>query len=221
MMLRFQLDDIRRALPQYGEIGVGRADGKQADEYSAILYDRRRLTVQASGTFWFSDTPEVPGSTSFGNRIPRICTWARFLDTESRARFACFNQHWDHRSQPSRVRSAALLLQRIAGLGEHLPVLVTGDFNAGEHNPAFRSLVAPGTGLRDSFRRVHPHATGVGTFHGFGGRPGRNKIDAVLASSEWTVLRASILPVTGKAPFPSDHLPVTATLLLRPQRSPR
>jgi hypothetical protein len=38
--LRFQIDEIRQALPMYGEIGVAREDGKINGEYSAILYHR-------------------------------------------------------------------------------------------------------------------------------------------------------------------------------------
>ena len=78
--LRFQLNELRAALPGCEEIGVGRRDGREAGEYAAILYDRRRLEVVEQGTFWFSETPAVPGSTSWGNRITRICTWARFRE---------------------------------------------------------------------------------------------------------------------------------------------
>jgi endonuclease/exonuclease/phosphatase family metal-dependent hydrolase len=37
--LRFQLDEIEAALTQFAEVGVGRDDGVEAGEYSAILYD--------------------------------------------------------------------------------------------------------------------------------------------------------------------------------------
>ena len=77
--LRSQIDDIRAALPQYAEIGVGRDDGKTKGEYSAILYRKDRLDVDDSGTFWLSDTPETPGSITWGNTCTRICTWGRFI----------------------------------------------------------------------------------------------------------------------------------------------
>src|SRR3954462_1568528 len=106
--LRGQLDDLARAFPRYGEIGVGRDDGAQGGEYAAILYDRQRLTPLASGRFWLSDTPEVPGSMTWGNRFPRIVTWARFADgARGGATFTVFDTHWDHESQPARERGAA------------------------------------------------------------------------------------------------------------------
>jgi len=106
--LRSQLDDIRAALPQYGEIGVGRDDGKTAGEYSAILYKKDRLTVAESGTFWLSDTPETCGSITWGNACTRVCTWGWFVQKQAGKPFYIFNTHMDHVSQYSRERSAIL-----------------------------------------------------------------------------------------------------------------
>jgi endonuclease/exonuclease/phosphatase family metal-dependent hydrolase len=91
----------------------------------------------------FSDTPSVVASTSWGNTITRICTWARFVDRDGRA-FWHFNVHLDHISQPSREKSTLLLAQRMAerrNLDE--PAIVTGDFNVGEDNPAIATLGVP------------------------------------------------------------------------------
>lgn len=214
--LRFQLDELREAFPHLGEVGVGRDDGAEAGEYSAILYDRRRLERLSGGTFWLSDTPEVVASTSWGNQITRIVTWARFRNRESDRTFYVFNTHWDHESQHARERSAALMLERIAALHGDDPVLVTGDFNAGEENPAFRHLVGEGgaVGLHDTFRALHPDAADVGTFNGFDGDRTGEKIDAVLASSAWRVEEASIVRTAREGRYPSDHFPVTAIVSL-------
>lgn len=218
--LRFQLDDIHRAVGGYGEIGVGRDDGKEAGEYSAILYDTTRLEVLQSGTFWLSDTPEVPGSMSWGNRITRIVTWAHFRDRANGRTFYFFNTHWDHQSQPSRDSSAVLMLRRLAARSPADPVIVTGDFNSGEDNSAFRTLlsgdaVVPGAPrLRDTFRAIHPEARDVGTFNGFTGNVDGDKIDAVLVSEGWEVLDAAIDRVSRDGRYPSDHFPVTARVVL-------
>jgi endonuclease/exonuclease/phosphatase family metal-dependent hydrolase len=228
--LRFQLDELAAAMPRYQEVGVGRTDGVEAGEYAAILADRSRLELLEEGTFWFSDTPEVPGSRSWGNDIPRICTWARLRARDSGDTFYVYNIHWDHQSQPSRERSAELLMQRIAQRDSlEDPVLVTGDFNAGESNPAFERLLAvpaagqvpaAGTQLFDTFRALHPEATGVGTFNGFEGRTDGEKIDAVLASEEWEVLMAEIVRAASEGRYPSDHFPVVAALRMRRQTGP-
>lgn len=210
--LRFQLDELGAALPAYGEIGVGREDGGTAGEYAAILYRRERLRVLDHGTFWLADTPAVPGSTSWGNRITRICTWARFADRASGREFAVFNVHFDHESQPSRERSAELVASRLPA---DLPVVLLGDFNAGEDNPAMRYLIGssrPPPPLRDTFRALHPDATDVGTFHGFRGGTDGEKIDAILVSPGWDVLDAAIVRAHRDGRYPSDHYPVRARL---------
>ncbi len=216
--LSFQLQEMLDDLPGYRSVGVGRDDGYEAGEFSPILFDSHRLELLDTDTFWFSDHPERPGSISemWGNRIPRICTWARLRDRQSGLAFTLFNLHWDHEAQESRLNSARLLLEQIAiRVGEGEPVLVTGDFNAGEHNRAFRRLLrGKSTPLRDSFRERHPKAEDVGTFNGFEGRRDGEKIDAVLVSPHWRVLAASILHDNRQGRYPSDHFPVTAKLAL-------
>ena len=222
--LRGQLDEIGTAVPGYTEIGVGRDDGRTAGEYSAILFRHGRFEPLDSGTFWFSDTPDVPGSMSWGNRITRIATWARLRDATTGGTFVVYNLHFDHESQPSRERSAELLAARLARQdGE--PVIVMGDFNSGEANPAYRFLTGAGTlpgrtitspGLRDSYRMVHPGDTLVGTFHGFGGARDGEKIDHILVSGGWTVVDAAIVTTSAAGRYPSDHFPVTA--MVRPPR---
>jgi endonuclease/exonuclease/phosphatase family metal-dependent hydrolase len=215
-VLRFQLDEIGAELPHLSEIGVGRDDGAEAGEYTAILYDGRRLEPIDQGTFWLSDTPDVPGSTSWGNRITRIATWARFLDRANGAGFYVFNTHWDHESQPARERSAALLLERIRDRGAADPVILMGDFNAGEENRAFQALVSQSeVRLYDTFRAVHHETVGTGTYHAFTGDRSGPKIDAILATPAWHSLDAEIVLLSENGLYPSDHFPVTATLTLR------
>lgn len=145
-----QLMDIDRALPEYGYTGVGRDDGKTRGEYSPIFYHKKnwKLDPDQCGTFWLSDTPEVPRSRTWGNRYPRICTWARFIGLveplKGKSIFV-YNTHWDHESQPSRVKSAELMSQTIesrARKGD--PVILMGDFNATTDNPALKHLLESG-----------------------------------------------------------------------------
>ena len=216
--LAFQIDEIEAAVPGYAAVGVGRDDGARAGEYTAILFRTARLRIADAGTFWFSDTPEVPASTSWGNRITRICTWARLVDRDGRG-FYVFNLHLDHESQPSRERSVGLLGQRIAARAfPAAPVIVTGDFNAGERNAAITALVSdpdPASRFVDTFRVLHPGAKEVGTFTGFEyGKTGGEKIDYVLVQPGTEVLSAEIVRTSRENRYPSDHFPVAATIRL-------
>lgn len=211
--LRFQLDELGAALLRYREIGVGRDDGQTRGEYAAIFVDTARFAIIDDGTFWFSDTPDVPGSKHWGNQITRICTWVRLADRATGDTIRMYNLHWDHESQPSRERSAALLLERIASGPQGERVIVTGDFNADESNPAFQSLLADSrVRLRDTFRQLHPTATNAGTFHGFRGDSTGGKIDAILVGPRWNVIEAGIDRRQFGALWASDHFAVWATL---------
>lgn len=219
--LRFQIDEIRAAVPVYGEIGVGREDGRTKGEYSGILYRTDRLIVAEAGTFWLSDTPEVPGSMTWGNRITRVCTWGRFIHKPSGQAFYHFNTHFDHQSQPSREKAAVLLARRIRDRQHPDPVVVTGDFNAGESNPAVRYLKGDldldgktPVPFVDSFRLLHPEATEVGTFHAFKGTRTGDKIDYIFVQPDAKVLEARIWHDNEDGRYPSDHFPITARLVL-------
>jgi endonuclease/exonuclease/phosphatase family metal-dependent hydrolase len=209
--LHFQLDEMLAALPEYRMVGVGRADGGHGGEYSAILYRASRLSAQRANTFWFSDTPDVIRSNTWGNAIERICTWALFDDKLGRP-FYVFNLHLDHVSQPSREKSVELLLNRIASRSPLAPAIVTGDFNTGEKNPATQAMLNV---FRDTFRIVHPEATDVGTANQFTlGKVDGEKIDYVFVQPDAQVLSAEIIRTAADGRYPSDHFPVVARVRL-------
>jgi endonuclease/exonuclease/phosphatase family metal-dependent hydrolase len=143
-----QLVDIEKALPNYSYIGVGRDDGKKKGEYSPLFFDRTvwKLDSGESGTFWLSDTPEVPNSKSWGNGTTRICSWARLIGVHESVKGVSiyfYNTHWDHRSQPSRVKSAELILRRIQDRTHKSDAFVLmGDLNATTENPAVEHLLS-------------------------------------------------------------------------------
>lgn len=211
--LRFQLDELGAAFPSHVVLGVGREDGRSAGEFAALLVDTARFDVLRWGTFWLSDTPDVPGSMHWGNRITRITTWARLTDRVVGDTLRVYNAHWDHESQHSRERAADQLLARLSSDDVLTDcVLVLGDFNADEENPALRRLVASENGLRDSYRVLHPDATSVGTFHGFRGEVSGAKIDAVLVGAGWRPVSAGIDRRSWGGRWASDHFAVWSVL---------
>ena len=134
------MDDLAARLSGYAVIGVGREDGIDKGEYAAILVKADRFRVQESGTFWLSDTPEVCNSCTWGNTVTRICTWAKLYDRETKQTFHFFNTHLDHASPEARQKGTALILSRIAARKATGPVILTGDFNAGESDPLLAAI---------------------------------------------------------------------------------
>ena len=207
-----QLQWLLGALPEYASVGVGRDDGQTAGEYAAILYRRERFAVTQSGTFWLSPTPEVPGSKGWGASLPRICTWARLVESATGQAFYHFNTHLDHLSEPARENGLALIAQRIAERDPADPAVLTGDFNAEETSRALAVLLSDGSPVPvDAYRTVHPEESAAGTFHGFSGHPSE-RIDYVLLSPEWQVRSAEIVRDSRSGRYPSDHFPVYATV---------
>lgn len=217
--LDFQIDEIRSQMPGYTLVGVGRDDGRRKGEHAALLIRADRFAIDRSGTTWLSDTPNVPGSKSWGNGITRVVTWARLIDVQTDEAVWVYNVHLDHQSQASRERSVELVAQLIheRAFGDE-PVIVMGDFNAGEKNSACRYLRgevasasgrddAPSSpGLIDAYRALHADATEVGTFNGFRDERGGEKIDHIFTSPSVRVLGAEVDRTRGTGGFcPSDH----------------
>jgi endonuclease/exonuclease/phosphatase family metal-dependent hydrolase len=214
--LRPMLDDVATRVPGYEEVGVGREDGKLKGEYSALFVSKERFTVQESGTFWLSETPEVPDSKSWKNRVTRVCTWARLLEKPTGRLLHFFNTHLDHESQEAREKGIALILQRINARTPNGPFILTGDFNAGEDNPVIATIKKSSGKLIDSWRQRHPDTPRAesGTMHTFSGAHDKAKIDYIFVPSDSRVLDAEILRQNHDGNYPSDHFPIRATVEL-------
>lgn len=221
-VLNNQLTDLKANVTGYTAIGVGRDDGKTAGEFSPIFFRTARFRSDTNGTFWFSDTPEVPGSKHWGNTTTRICTWAHLIDKNTNKGFYHFNLHIDHLSQPSREKSMLLLSKRIGEVKHPSePLFVTGDFNSGEDNLVIRYMKGKASlegkanpmPFLDSYRQYDSVTVKVSTRHDFTGNDSADdKIDYILIQPRMKTLKAEIIRTHVNGLYPSDHFPVTAAL---------
>lgn len=209
-----QLNDLKERLPEYNSIGVGREDGKEKGEYSAIFYKKDRFTEIKSGYFWLSETPEVAGSRGWDGACERIATWAILKDKEKGKELFFINTHLDHVGKVARREGTALLLQRVVGLSEGLPIILTGDFNSRPGSEVVNYITNTGNPihLADS-RLIATEAVGEeGTFHAFGRYPRQNegRIDYIFVNDRVKVNSYESLPEKLNNIFLSDHVPVVA-----------
>ncbi|MFP4153193.1 MAG: endonuclease/exonuclease/phosphatase family protein [Alkalispirochaeta sp.] len=190
--------------------------------HNAILFDESRLELLDSGVFWLSDTPEIPDSTSWGNKTPRTVTWGHFeirLRNAENPRFVVYNTHLDHRSPDSRLPSVELILDHAAGHFDGIPLILLGDFNARPDWREVRFLTEsedsyPHLPLNDVFVSAGSRRNGA-TFRGFEEGSEGLRIDYVFASREFRPRRAvTIRGYGGGEVPPSDHLPIRAVLTL-------
>ncbi|ARX81628.1 MULTISPECIES: endonuclease/exonuclease/phosphatase family protein [Streptomyces] len=209
-----QVQDIAEDLGRhYAWIGTGRAGGSR-DEFMTVFYDTRRLSPVAYDHFWLSDTPDVIGSNTWGGGSIRMVTWVRFLDRRTDGELYVLNTHLDNASQYARTRAAHLITDRIATLDRSLPLLVTGDFNVAAHkNPVYETML--GAGLVDTWDAADERSKQYATFHGYKPLvPDGDRIDWILATPGARVHAAAINTFSLGGQFPSDHLPVQASLTL-------
>jgi endonuclease/exonuclease/phosphatase family metal-dependent hydrolase len=206
-----QLKDIASDLPEFDWIGLGREGGSRG-EFMAVFYRKARLEPLAYDHFWLSDTPEVMGSTTWGNSNRRMVTWVKFRDRMTGNEFFVFNTHFDHQVQIAREKSAELIRKRIAALDTKLPVLLIGDFNAAAGSNKAYDILTAEKFLSDAWL-VAPEkrGDGVSTFNNF--KPAEMKgerIDWILTRGDVAVERAEISTFGRDGQYPSDHFPVVA-----------
>lgn len=208
--LEFQIKEITEQIKDYNFIGVGRDDGKSSGEFSAILYNKSKLKLLESNTFWFSETPDSIASKSWGNDITRICSWGKFAAKTNMDTFFVFNVHLDHISENSRIKSAELLIKIVNEKAVGKPIIITGDFNADENTPEIKVIKQY---FVDTFRIINPKVNPAGTFHNFTGISDGRKIDYIFINEKFKVESANILKNNNNGKYPSDHYPVNAKLL--------
>lgn len=215
---KHQLDDILE-LEEYAYVGVGRDDGQDAGEHSAIIYKVSRFDVIDNGDFWFSETPEVPGKGWDATCCNRICSWAKFRDKLTGNEFFVFNSHYDHQGQEARKNSSILLIEQIKKIAGNETVFATGDFNAVPTSEPILIIQESGI-LNDAYdvSLQEPYGT-IGTTNSFRVDAAmKNRIDYIWVSSDVTVNKYGVLNDMQYSRFPSDHFPVMVNVKIEPSQ---
>lgn len=215
---KHQIDYISELLPEYGWFGVGRDDGKQQGEFSAIFYRKGRFDTLQTSTFWCSITPEHPGR-GWDAAYQRIVTYGKMIDNRNNKMFYFFNTHLDNEGKIARTESAALIKKRIQIICENFPVILTGDFNSTPDSDPYKILTSPdlhsSAVLFDSRTISQSKPYGPrGTFTGFdiNAKPDA-PIDFIFVKKGVSVLFHGVLSDSFDGYLPSDHYPVLAEIV--------
>jgi len=214
-----QMNDLQAGLKQYKHVGVGRTDGKEKGEFSAIFYDTTRLQLLQTETFWLAEQTNVPGMKGWDAAIERIVTWAKFRDKKTKKTFYHFNTHFDHKGKIARRESSKLLLRKVKEIGGNAACIVTGDFNATPTDEPIQEIKNPSDvdHLTDSKElTIKPHYGPNGTFNGFKNKEQSDEpIDYIFIKNNIEVLQHASLSQTWQGRFSSDHFPVFAVVRLK------
>ncbi len=229
-------------LPEFAYVGDHREKDRTSGEASPVCYRRSRFTALKNGTFWLSETPDVPASKSWGTACTRVCSWLLLEDKLTGRRFCFANTHTDHISAEAREKGMLLIINRMKEFGAGVPIVFTGDHNCRENEKpavavanilknALYVTQTPPTGPWRTYTGWKWKAQEVSTAEALqqpidtrntrkkvvAGEAGCGpRIDYIYVSPGVKVLdyatRGDARP--GKELYPSDHFPVTATIEL-------
>lgn len=202
----FQVEDLVEMLDHYSWMGVGREDGRDKGETTAILFRTPRFSLQGQQTLWLSPTPNQP-SLGWDSALRRTLSIAKLFDAQSKQPLYVLNAHFDHTGEIARQESAKLLLGEAAKFDVKHPLIVTGDFNFTATAKSYETLTAT---FADAEKTSATPATGGSkTLNGFGDdKELDDKIDFVFVRKETPVQSHQIDTTTYNGLYPSDHYPI-------------
>lgn len=207
--LDFQLTYLDEHCPTYAHVGVGREDGISDGEHMAVFYNTDLLELQDWGTYWLSETPDVP-SKGWDGACKRTATWTLLKDIGTGKQFYFVDTHLDHVGQEARRNGLILLVERIGAMNpDGYPMILCGDFNSFPDDPCFTDLRT----LMLDARETAAVTDTANTFHGWGEIDQEPPIDYIFYKGFQAC--ESFQRVTQEylgRKYVSDHYPITAVL---------
>lgn len=197
---------------KYAYVGVGRDDGDNEGEYSAVFYLKDKYDVEDSGTFWLSETPD---EVSFGwdAVCRRVCTWVVLVNKQTGEKYAHVNSHFDHIGVEARRNSVNLIVEKARSFGD-IPVVFTADMNVVEGSENYQQFVESGV-LNDT-KYLAPDTMNYCTYHDT--KPEKHEkdvIDYVMINDKFEAVSYKVVTEGIDGRFVSDHFPVYADVVIK------
>ena len=219
-----QAQYLRENLPEFAFVGDHREADRKSGEASPVFYRKSRFEAERGGTFWLSETPDVPASKSWGTCCTRVCSYLVLRDKSNGRRFCFANTHTDHVSALARKEGMELVVRRMRDFGKGAPIVFTGDHNCRYNDDPAKAVRKVLKDARDIAEKTEgPHDT----FQGFGeyksgpvdaaGKDYEDHcIDYIYVSDGTRVIDFATHDDRrpGTDLYPSDHYPITATVVL-------
>ena len=200
-----------KGMPEYDYVGVGRDDGKEGGEFSAVFYKKDRFTASDSGNFWISETPDIP-SKGWDAACIRVATYVKLTDKESGEAYVHFNTHLDHVGDTARIEGVKMIKEKAASFGG-VPVVCTGDFNVTQGSECYNTMVSGN--MADS-RLLAPETDDSLTYHGFDPENIKQIIDFVFVDRDTVKpLKFKVIDEKVNGEYYSDHYAVYADIELK------
>ena len=176
-----QVQDIKNNCSGYNHYGLGRKNGKDilaessywglvpgtqaGEESTTILYRTDLITLNSSGTFWHSNSPNTADSyfPAMTDHVPQTSTWAIMTYKPTNTQFFMLNTHLSlYDSRPDEI---ALIMNTVNSKNTgNLPVVMTGDWNLVEGD----SWLDPIEAAYSNARHKAQITDSYGTYHWWG-----------------------------------------------------
>ncbi len=228
-----QARQLAAALPGYGSLyapcnGPGYENKFSISNMIFWRKDRWKIDRADSGTFWLSDTPDIPGSntwspvdektgksTNKGGK--RNVTYALFHEINEKGKRTgrkvyFFNTHLNVFVPAARAKSALLIMERIhQRRTQSAPVILTGDFNSKRDSIIYKYLAGgaidldnekcrPPLALAEAFAFANPE------------NPKKPGIDFIFTTPGLRARSANVIDKRRDGVRASDHNAVDALL---------
>ncbi len=208
-----QLRELSSLLPQLKLIETHR---KWIDErmYPSLFFDPTVFKLKRSGDIWLSETPNIPGTKSFGSMFPRLCTFAELYCLKEEIAFIVINCHLDHIEEETRLNQARVLIDQVTKLNDkNLPIILMGDFNSGPDKSVRHEINSSALNLFDPWIKLAKSE--CSSFHKFDGidPTGRNeRIDWILLNRKFRANSIDLIDESRDGRYPSDHFFIKVSL---------
>lgn len=217
-LLNNQVLYMNSKLKGYSQVGVGRIDGVDKGEYSAIFYKSNRFSLLDSGNFWLSEKPHEVGVKGWDAACERIATWALLKDQRTNQNIFFINVHLDHVGVKAQAESLKLVKRKIKELSkENGNILVTGDFNMTPDNKSIIGFIKKDKTL-DLINCSDAYVDGPKwTFHNYGRivENERPTIDYIFVNKDALIKNYNVVFDPAQKPYISDHAPVITEILFK------
>lgn len=203
-----QLDDLATLLPNHQYIHLHRhwIDSRMYPSF----YIKEGINVIESGDIWLSETPFLPGSTSFGSMFPRICTWSKIQYNEIDLLIA--NCHLDHVQTDTRQKQTEVMMRELEKINpKKLPLILMGDFNEGPTRRVREAIDHSSFSLIDPWQKNDLQEET--SYHKYlNDDPPKDfageRIDWILHDPRFSSDNIKLLKDSYDGKYPSDHYPI-------------
>lgn len=198
---------LKEMFSEYYFVGIGR-EKDLLGEQETIAFKKNKYNLIFLNPYWFSPTPEVPGSKySIQSDIPRIFTDCLIQDTKTNQLIRVINAHYDHISSEARVFFSKQLINHIQRkiFVNDYKLIICGDFNA-EPDSKEILIMKDYDALFDVTDRID------NTLHGFGTLKEKHKIDYIFTNVNTNYSNLRTIKTSDSGVYLSDHFPVCVDL---------